>query len=459
MIRKREWSLRLRLSLFFAVLLLVAWSAAAVCSWRASVEHIDTFFDTQQMLFAKRLAAARFDTLTRDLPDTDDMLAAAGRGDEGEQEDDALAFAVFGPEGKLLLSDGEEGKKFVFRRDANGFVNTRLKGDRWRIVWLTSLDRRVIVAVGQELEYREEMALEMLAGQMLPWLILLPVLLVGLAWMLSRELAPLRTVAAGLGRRDPNDATLIDTGVPSEVRPLVQALNGLFARIGDMLQRERAFIANAAHELRTPLAGLSIQAQVAQSARQPETRAHALAQLRKGISRTSRLVDQLLMLFRLESPGAGPEAGDFQGPWQAGLRWGAIVASALEEAQGQIEAKNIILDARDDSGGKTVNGQPELLGVLLRNIVGNAVKYTPESGTIAVRLDARGLVVRNSARELAAPDAARLGERFFRPPGQNEPGSGLGLSIAGRIAQLHGITMRIGTEPGWFTVSFIFPLE
>ena len=456
---KRKRSLCSRVSLFFGALLFVAGTVAAVCSWLATMEHIDTFFDTQQMLFAKRLASAQYASLTSHLPETDDALAVRGRGDEGEQEDDALAFAVFSPEGKLLLSDGEEGKKFVFNPKANGFVNTRVKGDRWRIVWLTSQDGRVVVAVGQELEYRGEMAFEMLAGQMLPWLVLMPVLVLGLIIMLSRELSPLRRIAADLSARAPNDATPIEVGVQSEVWPLVQALNSLFARIDAMLRRERAFIANAAHELRTPLAGLSVQAQVAHSAKKPEARAHALVQLRKGINRTGRLVDQLLMLFRLESfDGAHARAqGAAASPApRERLEWDGLVRCALEEAQGQIEGKGIRL-AVSGASSAVVQGWKELLDVLLRNVIGNAVKYTPEGGAMEVVLEPRRLVVRNGCRDIAEADARRLGERFFRPPGQNEPGSGLGLSIAKRIAELHGLSMSISVRPGSFAVTIGLP--
>lgn len=445
------WSLKLRLSLFFAILLTVAWSVAAVWSWRESVEYIDEFFDTQQMLFAKRLASARYEPLSRHLPDTGDILSAAGRGDEGEQEDDALAFAVFRPDGTLILSDGEDGRDFVFSPNANGFVNTRIDGDMWRLVWLTSLDKRVVVAVGQELEYRDDMALEMLTGQMLPWLFLLPVLIIGLVWMLGRELAPLRSVASELGRRDPDDAIPIETGVQPEIRPLVQALNSLFARMGSMLQRERAFLANAAHELRTPLAGLSIQAQVAQSAKQPETRAHALAQLRKGIDRTSRLVDQLLTLSRLESLETEQARAERAGA--PPVRWSELVETVLAEFQNEFEAGNITLTVRDDAGNAAIRGKRELLEVLLRNLVGNAVKYTPGDGTVEIAIGPRGFAVRNTSREIPPADAARLGERFFRPPGQAEPGSGLGLSIARRVAEMHALRLNITTEPGWFTVT------
>lgn len=451
---KRKRSLRFRLSFFFAILLLAAWSAAALSSWLISMKRIDTFFDTQQMLFAKQLAGASYNPRTAHLPDTDDILAAAGKGEEGEQEDDALAFAVFSPAGRLLLSDGEEGKKFVFAPDSNGFVNTRVDGDRWRIVWLTSLDRSVIVAVGQECEYREEMVFEIMAGQMLPWLLLLPVLLIGLAWMLSRELAPLRAVAVSLGMRDLNDTTPVAINVQSEVLPLVHSLNALFARFGAMLRRERAFIADAAHELRTPLAGLSIQVQVAQNARQPEKRSHALVQLRKSIGRTSRLVDQLLMLFKLESQDADPSGSGK--PSLSRFEWSRLVASALEEAREQIEAKSIELAVCDDSSGAYVCGQNALLGVMLGNVIGNAVKYTPEAGKIEVLLNARNLTVRNSSRDIPAAEMARLGERFFRPPGETEMGSGLGLSIVKRIAELHGLIVNLNATSGCFAVTFAF---
>ena len=461
------WSLRLRLSLFFASLLLVAGLVAALFSWWASRDNIDTFFDTQQMLFAKRLASARYESLAARLPDTDDILAAAGRGDEGEQEDDALAFAVFDSQGRLLMSDGDNGRDFVFTPKANGFVNTRVDDDWWRIVWLTSLDGRVVVAVGQELEYREDMAMEILAGQMLPWLLLLPLLLLGLTLALSRELKPLRSVAAALEKRNPDDFRPIAIGVQSEIKPLIQALNSLFIRVEAMFRRERDFIANAAHELRTPLAGLSIQAQVANSARQPEARTHALAQLRKGINRTSRLVDQLLLLFRLESIGqnsspqsepcnVGASVVDHQTAGRETLTWSSLLEAALEEAGGGIEAKKIRLDFSDESAGAAVRGQKELLEVMLGNLVGNALKYTPEEGTIELRLEPRSLTIRNSSRDISPSDAARLGERFFRPPGQNEAGSGLGLSIAGRIAEMHGLKMAVKSLSGLFEVKLYF---
>ena len=272
--------------------------------------------------------------------------------------------------------------------------------------------------------------------------------------MLSRELAPVRSVAASLERRNPDDISQIDIDVQSELRPLVRALNGLFGRIETMIRRERDFIANAAHELRTPLAGLSIQAQVANNARQPEARAHALAQLRKGIQRTSRLVDQLLLLFKIES-------GEKETDRKSGFRlepvvWSELAAESIEDVEGGLEGKNIHLTLRDESHGALIQGQRELLTILLRNLLGNAAKYTPAEGKIEITLSRTEMVIRNNCPELTPKDAARLGGRFFRPPGQVEAGSGLGLSIAGKIAEIHGVELSVQTVSGMFEVKLKF---
>ena len=451
--KKQRWSLRLRLSLFFAILILLTWSVALVWSWLENREYINEFFDTQQMLFAKRLAAADFGNLTRQLPDTEDFFPKSARIHKGEQEDEALGFAIFDRQGRLLLSDDENGSNFIFAEKSNGFINSYIRGedDLWRIVWLPSLDGRVLVAVGQELEYREDMVLEMLAGQMLPWLILLPVLLIGLAVIVGRELAPLRSVAANLEKRAPEDVAPIETDVPSEARPLVRALNNLFLRVGTLLRRERAFISDAAHELRTPLAGLSIQAQVAKIAKDPEARDHALDQLLAGIKRASRLTDQLLLLFKLESLHDSPAAP----PRQDRARWSELLDEALAEAQGQLEGKGLQLEKRFDAD-PSVNGNRDLLAVLLRNLLNNVVKYTPDCGQVRVILSERSLSISNSGQQVPDELVARLGERFFRPPGQQEPGSGLGLSIVKRIAQLHGMRVVVSTSGEWFEVKLLF---
>ena len=313
----------------------------------------------------------------------------------------------------------------------------------------------VDIAVGQELDYRTDMALEMLEGQILPWLILLPVLLAGLFVLLTRELAPLHALASELRSRRPEEASLLDTArLPSEVLPMAESLNGFFARTNAMLTRERSFLSDAAHELRTPLAGLRLQAQVAaQPGVDEQARREALFFLRQGIDRCSRLMEQLLALSRLES-----SADNAHGPLaETVVNWASLLQEALPAYRTRLEESGLHLESQIVTLSAEVRGNPGLLSMLLRNVLENAAFYTPEGGLVRVTLERESLVVQNDCRPMPEEYAARLGERFFRPPGQDRAGSGLGLSIIMRIAELHGFRLEVRTErdaPGFSHDSF-----
>lgn len=447
-------SLRLRLCAFFSLFLVAVWLLAAFFAWKECREYIDEFFDSQQMLFAKRLATSDFASSVGKLPETGTFLPNVRKSAFGELEDEAIGFAVFTVQGKKILTDGEKGRRFPFEPDRRGFSDVRLTGkkDVWRIVWLASTDGRHLVAVGQEIDYRRDMALGMLGKQIVPWLFLLPVLLLGLFILLSRELAPLNAIASELRTRDPENTSPLDVRrIPSEVLPMTESLNVFFARTGAMLTRERSFISDAAHELRTPLAGLGVQAQVA--ARQgvdPQTRKQALAFLRQGIDRCARLVEQLLTLSRLEAlrgTGATPE-GRFPGLPSDSIAWASILEDLAGEYRAKAEKRGIRFESQVDSLSAVVKGSPALVSMMLRNLLENAVSYTPEGGHIRITLESNRLVVDNTCAHLPEAYASRLGERFFRPPGQEAPGSGLGLSIVKRVAALHGFFVEIRTGKG-----------
>lgn len=458
----KDWSLRARLLTFFSVLLLATWLLAAGLAWNEGRKYINEFFDTQQILLAKTLATAELGQV-RHLPKTKPLLRGAGKRARGDEDKDALAFAVFDQSGRPLLTDGEKGTRFRFEPQARGFVNAPLKNsdDQWRIFWLDSPDRQRIVAVGQEREFRHDMALDMLMEQVLPWALLLPVLSGGLFWMLHKELRPLRHVAAHLAARPPEDPSLlpVDT-MPSEVRPLTRALNSLFARTASLLQRERAFVSDAAHELRTPLAGLRVQAEViALCEDDTQARQHATAQLLLGIERGSRLVEQLLTLSRVDGLAA-PHGEQAAGMQREPILWEPLLASACAEARTEAQRRRLHLEVRQDTvQARLQEGFPGLLTILLRNLLDNALKYTPESGSVRLCLSARSLSVENSGPGVPEQFMQRLGERFFRLPGQDEPGSGLGLALVRQIAQLHGCTVHMEntTAPGGFAVRLLFP--
>ncbi|MGK2697929.1 quorum sensing histidine kinase QseC [Serratia surfactantfaciens] len=441
----KRLSLRLRLILIFSLLALLTWSTASVVAWVMSRNTINEVFDTQQMLFAKRLATANLgdllaDESARSLPKTKKLVH---HGKRGEQDDDALAFAIFDRQGKMLLNDGENGADFLFDEEREGFTDGERKGDddSWRLLWLTSPDGRYRIVVGQEWDYRRDMALGMVTGQLVPWLVTLPVLMLLIALMVGRELRPLRAVAAGLRRRAPDDETPLDARqVPTEVRPLVDALNALFARINALLVRERRFTSDAAHELRSPLAALRVQTEVVQLAGDDAPmREHALDNLTVGIERATRLVDQLLTLSRLDSLSDLAEL--------APVDWNELVTMTLAEQDKQAHAAGVTLRYEQQGTPPARQGQTLLLSLLLRNLLDNAVRYTPQGGVVTVTLSERSLTVEDDGPGVTAEHLARLGERFYRPPGQEQTGSGLGLSIVQRIAGLHGLQVSFANRP------------
>jgi two-component system sensor histidine kinase QseC len=267
----------------------------------------------------------------------------------------------------------------------------------------------------------------------------LPALALAIWLGVGSGLRPLRELRGQLARRDAADLSpLDDARAPAEIAPLVAELNRLFARIGETLQRERRLTADAAHELRTPLAVLSTQAQVARRAGSEAARDEALDALVAGAERAARLIEQMLTLARLES-------GQPQGAMQR-VELRSLARDALAELAPRALAKRLDI-ALEDGPEVAIEGHPGLLGVLLRNLIDNAVRYTPPGGSVRVALRTPAeLEVRDSGPGVPAAELPRLGQRFHRLA-QDEAGSGLGLSIVLRIAELHGADVRFAPGP------------
>ena len=435
-------SLRLRLMLGFLLLTLICWGIAGLGSWWQTRNKINQLFDTQQMLFAKRLATMNPEQLSHQpltLPKTKKLV----RHHRGDQEDDALAFAVFTHDGRMVMDDGDNGKNFLFHYPHNGFTDGRLAGDDdlWRMVWLSTPDNQYVVVVGQEWEYRDDMTLDIVQTNLLPWLFALPVMLILLLWLVTHELAPLKRIASQLRLRSPDDQTpLQEKRIPQEVRPLVEELNSLFARIADMLIRERRFTSDAAHELRSPLAALKVQTEVAQLAHDDAVmRHHALSNLDAGIDRATRLVDQLLTLSRLDSEkDLEMQYVDLQQLLQQAVVGHYSKAQAAGVEIG-LEAQNVPVIKM---------GNPLLLALMVRNLLDNAIRYSQAGGNVQLTLGLRSIEVLDKGPGVAGEALARIGERFYRPPGQEKSGSGLGLSIVNNIARLHGMRASFANRSG-----------
>lgn len=443
--RLSQFSLRLRLTLLFILLAALAWSAASLVAWHQTTHKLNELFDTQQMLFAKRLGTLAPDEMHAPRP----LMRTPKKIHHGHLDDDVLAFAIFTRDGRRLMDDGDNGPDIAYRYQREGFSDGQLENDddRWRFLWLTTPDGNYRIVVGQEWDYREEMALEIITSQLKPWLIALPLMLLLLIVLLSRELRPLKNLTGTLRTRAPDSAEPLSMeGVPGEVRPLVEALNQLFARTHETMARERRFTSDAAHELRSPLTALKVQTDVALLARDDTAmRENALAQLHTGIDRAARLVDQLLTLSRLDSLD---NLNDVEAINIGDLLQSAVMDSYHAARQAGKEVR-LHLEAE-----KVRQGQPLLLSLLVRNLLDNAVRYTPAGSVVDVTLNARGFTVRDNGPGVSETVLARLGERFYRPPGQDETGSGLGLSIVKRIAALHGMRVTFhNLRPTGFEVS------
>ncbi|AYN30350.1 two-component system sensor histidine kinase QseC [Buttiauxella sp. 3AFRM03] len=440
-------SLRARLIAGYILLTLVAWVGASIAAWHQTSKTLNKLFDTQQVLFAKRLSALELDGVQGDaqLPRTKTMIS----NHRGKQDDDTLAFAIYTADGKLLLNDGDNGRNLIWRYQRDGFTDGKLAGDddMWRMVWVTTPDGKYRIVVGQEWEYREDLALDIVLSQITPWLIALPLILLLLVWLVSRALAPLHKLANQLRTRKPDDDRELPTQtLPQEVRPLVMALNQLFSRTGELMQRERRFTSDAAHELRSPLAALKVQAEVAQLAQHDEpVRDHALNNLSAGIDRATRLVDQLLTLSRLDSLAS---LDDVQEVAFQLLLQNAVMDAWHEALRAGIDIR---LDVQDPSVKR--QGQPLLLSLMVRNLLDNAIRYSPRGCVVDVVLQSHEITITDNGPGVSPEFLTSLGERFFRPPGQEKTGSGLGLSIVRRIASLHGMqALFMNTSSGGFEV-------
>lgn len=445
----KKLSLKLRLIIFFSIISTVVWSAAAVLSWYESREQLDEFFDTYQLMLARQFAAADWSNAgSATVKQVNKIIGHLA--DDGEEEDEALGFAVFDHSGKMVFHDGKNGRNFKYTPEISGFKNHKIgrKKKLWRIVCLPSADGQYLIAVGQEEEFRNEAALDLIEETLLPWALGLGLILLCTVWMVHRELKPLKQIADNLENRSADDFSPLDgSNVPAELLPLIISGNRLFARTEKMLKNERGFIADSAHELRSPLTALKVQLEVAELSLDDKAALHkALKQLKSGVDRSSRLVEQLLALSRLDS-GHGTNVNDEI------LDWKNIVNRAQEEQKSVVAAKNIAISSKLESRPFLVSGNAFLWSLLLRNLLDNAIRYSPEGASINIELTARALVVSNTGVNVENAVLENLGQRFFRPAGQKETGSGLGLSIVEKIASLHGCRSEYNCCNGVFTVT------
>lgn len=349
-----------------------------------------------------------------------------------------VAFQVF-HEGRLVLRSANAPGSPMVALDGHapgGLRTVHIGPTAWRVFAARGAEHDVLVLVGEQLGSRRAILWAVLRGMLWPLLVALPVLAAAAWWAVRQGVAPMRRLGLVLKARTPQALQPVAVaGAPSEMAPMLDALNGLFERIAGLMAAERRFTADAAHELRTPIAGIRAQAQAALGEVDEPRRRHALLATLQGCDRASHLVAQLLTLSRIESGGQP----DLHPNWPT-VALEPLVRHVAAELASQALDKQQVLELRAD-GPCRVAGDAMLLAVLVRNLVDNAIRYSPPGAGIRLALaGAAGrvlLTVEDSGPGMGQADMDRLGERFFRLLGNGQDGSGLGWSIVRRVAACH----------------------
>jgi len=432
MIVRRLKSLQARLLALLSCLLAAVWLGAVVITWFDARHELNDLLDGHLVQAAALLILQQVDE--------DDIIGM----------EDAPALHKFAPkvlfqvfnQGLLVSRSANAGVKPI-SSTAIGFSTVRSDdGSEWRVFAAHASQRDMQVYVGEQTQSRQAILAAILGSMLWPLLFALPLLALVGWWAVHQGLSPLRELSHLLSQRQPQALTpVVLPNMPSEMQPMVRSLNALFQRIERMLASERRFTADAAHELRTPIAAIRVQAQVALAAAGNDAqRDHALEATLNGCDRATRLVEQLLTLARLEATPAGLASAGARVDLSALTRRVAAdqAASALARQQTlELQAKTAAL----------VLGDETLIEVLVRNLIDNALRYSPDRAQVLVSVSNEAgrpvLSVQDSGAGLTAPEMARLGERFFRVLGSAQPGSGLGWSIVKRIAAVFDAQVEV----------------
>ncbi len=324
-----------------------------------------------------------------------------------------------------------------------GFSQTVIKGAVWRVFTLRGQgsNGEIVASVGEPLAVRAQVVRRVSFGLGVPILSSLILLLWLLWWGISWGLRPLSELAREVASRTPADLQPLAEDVPAEVKPLTVALNHLLERLAATLQIEREFTADAAHELRNPLAGIKTQTQVAQRARFEAERSRALDQVMLGVDHTTRLVAQLLSLARVDPDFS---QGEFA---EVGLR--EVVAEVFIELAAMAASRQVIL-LNEVPAEHAIRANPDGLRSVLRNLLDNAIKHGASPGEVRVsaQIDASDrapdlleITLEDNGPGIPAASQAQMLRRFTRLPGTAASGSGLGLAIVARIVELHRATL------------------
>ena len=429
-------SIRVRLLVSLLALLLAAAAAMGAVIYRNVLGETEAIFDNQLQQMALSL---------RDQGE----IASAQAGTLADEQLD-FVIQIWTVDGRSIYASRDH--VALPARALLGLATFNVEGRAWRTFSVATRDR--VIQVAQPVEIRQRLAARAAWRSVLPLLLIAPIAALVVGWLAARNLAPLERLAGELRSRGSQSmAPLEMAGLPDAVSPLARSLNALLERLRSALDAQRAFVADAAHELRSPLTALKLQLELLRRAGSDVDRDAARDALGAGIERASRLVEQLLALARSEP--SSPHAAERVDLAEIARR---AVAETVAFASSRAVEFELVAEAP-----VWVDGDAFTLGLLVRNLADNAARYSPAGSQVLLGVTASSaeatLQIDDAGPGIAFADRDRVFDRFYRRAGADDSGSGLGLAIVRSVADAHGATVALADSPlGGLRVSVRLPL-
>jgi two-component system sensor histidine kinase QseC len=431
-------SLKKQLLLSLLTSLLLVWGVTAYISYKQTRDEITELFNAELAqsarvvhAFVENMVRQRALTKLWERDKTPELFDTPILGHKYERK---IAFQLRSVKEGLVLRS-ESAPEFALSLTRNGYSETMLDGQLWHVFSLSTENGNYVIHVGQRDDIRRELVEGIAGQQVIGFLIALPILGMMIWWIVSRTLSPVNQVKEQLASRAAGYLQPLSVdNLPDEVLPVVTQINSLFAMLEQAFANERNFTSDASHELRTPLAGLLTQIQVAQKTTDTQMRDQALQKAQQAVSRMTHTVQQLLTLSRVQHQQAGIA--------KQSVDVNEALIEVISDLDHAARDKRIDIELQGEPG-LLIEANPQLFQVLIRNLIDNAIKYSPIEGLIKVacrrKKNRLHLTVDDSGPGVADDDYQRITQRFYRcvETANSVEGSGLGLSIVQRIVALH----------------------
>ena len=431
--RAHQRSVRRQLLVLLLTAVSVAWLVAATVSFRDARHEVAEVLDAHLAQTASLISVQRDGD--EDEVDTEHapVLHRYGR---------RVMFQVW-KNGTTLGLHSQHAPDTPLSMVSDGFSDATIGGARWRVFSTWDARSRVLVQAAEQSYERDELATAVARNFVVPLAITLPILGLVIWAAVGRATQSLTHVNRQVASRSADNLTPLDIAdAPSEIGALITSLNQLFERVQGLIEQERRFTADAAHELRTPIAGIRAQAQVARGATDDAERIRALDGVIAGCDRATHTVEQMLTLARL-----APDALSFQ---PTPVELGTVLKGTISDLAPAALGKQMDIELTHEQH-VLVSGDAGLLAVLFRNLIDNAIRYSPPATRLGIAIQAgddEALVrITDAGPGISSDERANIGRRFYRAPGTRAPGSGLGLSIVHRILDLHGGRIHLDAPP------------